>query len=145
MSLPPAEEITLKRIAMNGHGAFGVLIYGGCGPEGSGVPFALTIERPWLDNQKRLSCIPSGSYVCRRVDSPKFGDTFEVTGVQGRSHILFHTGNVMEDSEGCILVGEQFETLGGRPAVLSSKKGFREFMERLEGVEAFTLHIINLY
>jgi len=130
---------------MNQHGAFGVLLYGGRGPGESSVPFALTLERPWLDNRKHLSCVPPGSYVCRRVESPKFGDTFEVTGVPGRSHILFHTGNVMEDSEGCILVGEQFEALGGRPAVLSSRKGFREFLERLEGVEAFTLHIINLY
>lgn len=128
--------MTLKRIAKNPDGVFGVLLH-------KGVPFALTCERPWLDNKSNVSCIPERTYECRRVNSPKFGDTFEVTGVPGRSHILFHKGNTMDDSQGCILVGEQFETLNGKTAVLQSGKGYGEFMERLKGVDRFTLWIIG--
>jgi hypothetical protein len=128
--------LTLKRIAMTEDGTFGVLMVGL-------VPFALTVERPWLDNRKSVSCIPAGNYYCRRVNSPKFGDTFEVTDVPGRTHILFHKGNLMGDSHGCIIVGEQFEPLKGRQAVLSSKKGFEEFKARTRDRDGFILSIRN--
>ena len=129
---------TLKRIAMNQYGTFGVLLQGL-------VPFVLTIERPWLDNRSNISCIPEGNYSCKRVNSPKFGDTFEVTDVSGRTHILFHKGNISDDSHGCIIIGEQFESLKGRAAVLSSKKGFEEFKERTSGINSFILSIKNYF
>jgi hypothetical protein len=119
-------------------GTFGVLLE-------ENIPFALTVERPWLSNQKGISCIPGGSYSCRRVDSPKFGNTFEVVGVSDRSEILFHKGNVDEDSHGCIIIGEQFESLNGKIAVLASAKGFSEFLDRLKDRVFFTLEITNAY
>src|SRR4030042_111496 len=85
------------------------------------VPFAVTLERPWLANLRSVSCIPTGIYVCRRVQSPKFGNTFEVSEVPGRSHILFHKGNISDAPHGCILVGAQFDFLNGEPAILASK------------------------
>ncbi len=127
-------SLILKRIASNDGGTFGVLV-------SDGTPFALTLEDPWRDNQKNASCIPDNIYACRRTVSPKFGETFEVTGVPDRSHILLHTGNTEEDTHGCILVGESFGRLNGRPAVLSSKDGFRELMEVLRGVDGFELKI----
>jgi hypothetical protein len=130
--------ITLKRIAMNDRGAFGALLEGD-------IPFALTVERPWLGNGKDISCIPEGGYLCRRVVSPRFGDTFEVADVPGRSHILFHRGNTMEDSRGCILVGGRFGELEGKAGVLSSGEGFEELRERLKGVDSFLLFIKNLF
>lgn len=126
--------MTLKRIAMNPDGVFGVLLH-------NGAPFALTCERPWMANASNVSCIPEGIYRCKRVNSPRFGDTFEVTNVPGRSNILFHKGNTMDDSQGCILVGEQFETLHGKTAVLQSGKGYGEFMERLKGMDEFQIQI----
>jgi hypothetical protein len=122
--------ITLKRIAMSEAGTFGVLVDGG-------LPFAVTLERRWADNQADVSSIPPGAYRCKRVASPRFGETFEVTGVPGRSRILFHKGNTVADTHGCVLVGEQFEG----PAILSSAKGFEEFMEKTRGADGFTLHI----
>lgn len=91
----------LKRISGTPQAVFGALIE-------DGIPFVVTLEEPWLNNQRGASCIPVGAYVCRRVISPKFGDTFEVTNVPGRSHILFHKGNTTDDTEGCILVGALF-------------------------------------
>lgn len=104
-------------------------------------PFALTLERPWRDNRRNESCIPTGYYFAKRTLSPKFGDTFEVVNVPGRSHILFHTGNINDDTHGCIIVGEEFGKLHGKIAVLSSRRGFNEFMDRLAGVDHFALYV----
>lgn len=130
-------RMTLKRIASNKDGTFGVLIY-------EGIPFAVTCEREWLDNKTGVSCIPNGVYVCKRVMSPKFGDTFEITGVQDRSHVLFHWGNTQGDSKGCILVAEKFGTLKGHTAVLESRapgEGINEFLSLTKGVYEFSLDI----
>lgn len=130
------KTIILKRIAATADGTFGVLLDGD-------TPFAVTLERKWLDNRAEVSCIPVGVYACKRVASPRFGDTFEVTGVPGRSHILFHSGNTEDDSKGCILVAEQFGSINGKTAVQVSREGFAEFMARLKGVNEFTIEIKN--
>lgn len=128
--------LTLKRVASDNYGTFGVLIDGD-------TPFAVTCEDLWRDNAPSISCIPVGMYHCKRVKSPKFGDTFEVTGVPGRSHILFHKGNTEDDTHGCILVAEEFGKLHGKTAVLASGAGYGEFMARLKGVDSFPLHIME--
>lgn len=107
----------------------------------SQIPFALTLERPWRDNQRGISCILSGAYVCGRVNSPRFGATFQVLNVFGRAEILFHKGNIQEDSHGCILIGEQFGVLSNEPAILAAKEGFEEFMRITSTVSEFELFI----
>ena len=124
----------LRRIAFTEHGTFGVLI-------DNGVPFALTLERPWLDNQEDVSCIPSGVYTCNRFHSETHPNTFQVLDVPDRTGILFHTGNLMKHSAGCILIGETFEPYKGQPAVMSSSKGFTEFMDKLNDKQDFQLLI----
>ena len=130
-------DLLLKRVALTLDATYGVLIGAG------NVPFAVTVERPWLDNAPRESCIPMGVYACKRVQSPKFGNTFEVANVPGRSHILFHGGNTAADSLGCILVGHGFDPVGGVDGIVQSKKEFAEFLAMQQGVDAFTLYIIN--
>ncbi len=130
------KHLTIKRLETGSQGTFGVLI-------NNGVPFVLTLERQWLDNQVGKSCIPEGGYLCKRVKSPKFGNTFEVTDVEGRTHILFHKGNLDDHSHGCILIGEKFSTLNGSAAILESRQGFNEFMLLLEDDDEFTLNIID--
>lgn len=127
----------LKRIALNKYGTFGVLIV-------DDIPFATTLEREWLNNQQGISCIPVGTYICKRVQSPKFGNTFEITNVPNRTSILFHAGNIDDDSHGCVLIGEQFENMNGEPAIISSKKGFAEFLNLLQGTNIFTLRIVEV-
>lgn len=126
------KSITLKRVTTIEDGTFGVLI-------DELVPFALTLELPWKDNKPWVSCIPSGIYLCKRIKSPKFGNTFEITEVPGRYDILFHRGNIKKNTQGCVVVGEQFEYLFDKVAVLASRKGFEEFMSRLIGENAFSL------
>ena len=132
-------RLTLVRIAENNDGTFGVLIDNLS--SFTNVPFCLTLERRWQNNERGKSCIPAGKYVCMQVDSPKFGITFKVISVPGRSDILFHKGNIMDDTHGCIILGEQFEPLNGKNAVLSSGQAFTEFMYRTSGSNIFELLI----
>ena len=125
----------LIRVSYTQRGTFGVML------DEDNFPFCLTIERPWKDNKRNVSCIPKGNYECERVYSPTFGVTFKITKVKGRSHILFHKGNLMEDSHGCIILGEEFGFLDGEIAVLSSGRAFGEFKDRLKFIEKFSLEI----
>jgi len=130
--------ITLKRIAHTPEGVFGVLMH-------EGHPFALTAERPWLNNARSISCIPPGTYTCSRNQSPKFGEGWLVRDVPNRSHILIHKGNIpTQDSHGCILVGEIFDLLNGKAAVLSSKQAFNQLMDKTDKIDVFTLDIVSL-
>ena len=67
-----------------------------------------TLELPWKNNQRRISCIPVGAYKCVKHRSPKFGDCLHVLNVPGRSEILIHYGNYYQDTLGCILPGVGF-------------------------------------
>jgi hypothetical protein len=126
--------LTLVRIAQSYQGTFGVLRDGA-------IPFAVTLEEPWIDNHPMISCIPTGRYLCERVQSPKFGETFEVMHVPERSHILFHKGNTTDDTMGCILVAEEFAGNAAGPMIASSKRGYDELMAKLVGHESFDLEI----
>lgn len=98
-----------------------------------------TLEPPDRDNAPKVSCIPPGRYACGAVASPRFGRTVAVGGVPGRSHILFHAGNTVEDTEGCILLGSRPGTLDGRRAVLGSAEAVRAFLEAVGREPAFDL------
>lgn len=126
--------LTLIRVGQSSLGTFGVLRY-------KDVPFAITLEQPWADNALGASCIPAGTYQCRRVQSPKFGNTFEVMDVPGRTHILFHKGNTVEDTHGCILIAEEFAWVLDKPSVVSSQRGFDEFMSLMGKQHEFCLEI----
>ena len=129
--------IELIRVGSSNRGTFGVLRH-------DQIPFALTLERPWVDNQANVSCIPAGHYTCQRVRSPKFGDTFEVTNVPNRSHVLFHKGNTVDETHGCILVAEEFSGTFDHPMLASSARGFGELMQLMEGQMAFELTVMEV-
>ena len=68
-----------------------------------------TLENPWLDNQRNISCIPEGQYDVRirlaRESATRDYIHLLVQEVPKRSYILFHIGNTAKDTQGCILVG----------------------------------------
>lgn len=64
-----------------------------------------TLELPWKGNLQNVSCIPAGEYDVIKASTPKFGEVFYVKNVPGREGILFHPGNKLEDTRGCILPG----------------------------------------
>ena len=128
------KQFKLIRIAYIPDGTFGVLL-------DEDIPFCLTLEREWKDNEENISCIPRGSYLCKWVQSPKFGDTFEVFDVPKHTHILFHKGNIEDDSEGCIIIGEQFHKYKGKISLKASREGYREFKQRTHFLMEFELEI----
>lgn len=105
--------ITLTRSLLRSNGTFGVL------SDDKG-PLCVTLELPWKDNQRAISCVPPGLYHCARHDSRAHPNTWELWGVPDRADILLHTGNTILDTRGCILVGNSFGRLHDLPAVLNS-------------------------
>ena len=79
----------------------------------NGERFCDTLENPWLDNQRNISCIPEGRYKVR-LRLPRESATRDylhllVQDVPNRDYILFHIGNTAKDTSGCILVGQGSE------------------------------------
>lgn len=64
-----------------------------------------TLELPYLDNCREISCIPCGCYRIALMRHPRFGNCLHILGVRNRSGILIHVGNSPSDTRGCILVG----------------------------------------
>jgi len=72
-----------------------------------------TMERPWHGNRVSESCIPPGVYplrkrrseVVRQASGGRYPEGWEVQDVPGRTFIMIHPGNTIDDSEGCILPG----------------------------------------
>ena len=68
-----------------------------------GARVCYTIELPWRQNARRISCIPEGCYALRLRYSVRYGEHLEVTGVPGRSAILIHAANdALKELQGCI-------------------------------------------
>lgn len=62
-----------------------------------------SIELPWLDNKKQVSCIPEGRYELRKRCNPRFGHHLLVINVPDRSYILIHAANdAKKEIKGCI-------------------------------------------
>ena len=107
-----------------------------------------TLELPWRDNKRSISCIPEGSYNVKMRISPKYGKVYWVSDVPNRSFILIHSGNFAGDTSkkfkthvnGCILLGKNRGLLAGQLAVLNSRITVKRFQNKLQ-LQPFTLNI----
>lgn len=71
--------------------------------EWNGTIVCYTIELPWLENQKRISCIPEEEYILQKRFSPKFKWHLHLMNVPGRDLILIHPANdAKKELLGCI-------------------------------------------
>lgn len=131
-------SIKLLRVEESFRGTLGVLII-------SDLAFCVTLELPDLLNKRNISNIPTGQYVCEKILSPKFGETFEITNVPNRSGILFHAGNIVEDTKGCVIIGQHFGKLYGDRAVINSGNTFKKFIKGFKNVSKFSLTIKEVY
>lgn len=137
----------IQREPSTDEGTYGLLEFGG--------QQLYTIELPWRENQRQISCIPPGTYRCEIVNSPRFGRVYEVKDVPGRSHVLIHSANLAGDLskgwttqlQGCIAPGERRGKMinaSGKMqnAVLVSRPALNRFMRWAAG-QPFTLEITS--
>lgn len=138
-------KATMVRTNYHRYGAFSVFSF-------DGRPIMVTLEPPWNNNQRNISCMPVGAYNAVRCncspeysygDSPKFGNTFVIENVPNRWQNVIHAGNIWTDTDGCILTGSNFGTLDGLPAVLNSRTAFLEFLSLTKDLNHFPLLITN--
>lgn len=90
-----------------------------------------SIERPWLDNQPFVSCIPSGIYELeydmtgRIKEVPRLRDTFP------RTQINIHIANFARELQGCIAPGMDWSIENKIPRVIESRKAMNLLNEFL--------------
>ena len=102
--------------------------------EGNDAKFTCcTLELPYVNNERNISCIPTGNYCVSKRNSPKYGDHFIIKDVPGRSYILIHHGNYHTDIRGCVLVGSAFKdiNLDGQTDVINSKGTMKKLLDIL--------------
>ena len=143
-------DLTLTRFRADAQGVFSYLT------EPAGGQIAVTGTHAYLqaDGVTYAPVTGPGVYICRRgwhrILNPTANDpqnmttfeTFEITGVEGHSGVLFHWGNLPEtQSEGCELLGDSFGSINTYEAVLHSVDTFRKFMELQSGVDTFQLTV----
>lgn len=88
-------EIILERIYLP-KGTNGILSF-------EGNEICKTIELPWRENKRRISCIPEGKYKLQKRYSAKFKWHMEVMNVKNRDLILVHPANdALKELNGCI-------------------------------------------
>jgi hypothetical protein len=134
----------LSRFAYTPHGTFGRLNVDGFE--------CFTVERPWNNNQRNISCIPTGRYHMtlgtHRRNTPDTSDdypAYELHGVPGRSLIKVHVGNTINDIKGCIALGTNLGYVDGHWAVGSSQAAYAQWMTAMaEAPEAY-ITVIDVF
>lgn len=114
----------------------------------SGNFVAVTLDHAYSVENRIEPKIYPGKFTCKRGLHRLEGmtqdfETFEITGVEGHTNILFHTGNFNKDSSGCLLLGTSFGQNGAQGAkmILCSKVAFKQFIELQSGVDSFELTV----
>ena len=86
-------------------------------------PVCWSLEPPWRMNKINESCVIPGVYLYKHYLSPKFKRMcISLSDVYNRSYVSIHQGNLLEDTNGCILVGMSIGHLKGHRAVKESNK-----------------------
>ena len=107
--------------------------------------FCRTLELPWKNNQRNVSCIPPGVYPAQKYLSiSKDQWVVQIKNVPGRSGIQIHSGNTYRDIKGCIIVGigEKDIDNDGIIDVIKSKKTMGKLLKKLP--DEFTIKILDI-
>ena len=105
-----------------------------------------TLERPWVENKNKVSCVPAGSYPVVLEYSAHFKRKLnELKLVPGRSEVKIHVANFVTQLEGCIAVGLSVGDINkdGIPDMVSSRVALDRMQEALGSVEHWTLEILG--
>jgi hypothetical protein len=131
--------LTLPRWSHGPMGTFGTLRLGS-GSDRRLIGYSL--ELPWRENQRGISCIPCGAYPLERSRYNKGDyDCWEICDVPGRDEIKIHKGNTIDDVRGCLVLGTRLGWVADKWAVTSSRLAFRRFMAEMQEYETATIII----
>lgn len=72
-----------------------------------------SMELPWRDNERKVSCIPTGTYQVIQRRSTKYKLHYHILDVPNRSWILIHPANYARQLMGCIAPGRRFLDIDG--------------------------------
>lgn len=120
-------------------------------------PFCKTISHAYYKDGTYLPIVMprADPYPCQRgihrlQDGVPF-ETFEITGIDGHSGLLFHPLNFNRDSHGCTGLGERIVKYDSDKdgdidpnddaMITRSHKTFEAWMKRLNGVNVFMLQV----
>jgi hypothetical protein len=97
---------------------------------------------------KGETAIPEGTYEVLLTHSPRFKRTLPLlVDVPGFDGIRIHPGNTADDTEGCLLVGENVSNVSGKPFLIHSRAAFDRLYQKLVAAaarrEAMTIEIIE--
>lgn len=131
----------LKRYFDNGVQTTGILKL--CDSQGNTILIFDTLELGYKNNERGISCIPTGVYVVQRKTSYRHGQCFELQNVLGRDNILIHKGNFNEDTKGCILIGNGYKDINfdEMPDLLNSRIAMKNLLATLR--TCTTIEIVN--
>ena len=95
----------------------------------------VTLELPWRENARRISCIPPGRYTLRPRYSEKYRHHLHVLDVPNRDWILIHEANYVHQLQGCIAIGRTVADINadGTLDITSSKLTKNRLMEFIDG------------
>lgn len=88
-----------------------------------------SLELPWEDNKRNISCIPAGTYQIKKRRSIRHGLHLHIKGVPGRTWILIHPGNTVKETRGCIFPGKELGYFGDDTGVVNSRVALNEILE----------------
>lgn len=132
----PFPLVTLKRDVDNGVETLGTIYY---------KEFTCkTLERSWKGNSPFISCIPKGLYRVKWSFSLKLLQyTYQVLNVPYRSGIRLHKGNFFFNTDGCIILGDNFVDLNkdGKLDIINSTITLGKFVTLMDKKD-FQLEII---
>lgn len=104
-----------------------------------GVWECCTLEDQVREGAKVLgeTAIPEGSYEVLITHSPRFKRMLPLlVDVPGFDGIRIHPGNTTDDTEGCLLVGENVINHAGRPFLTRSRAAFDRLYQKLVAASA---------
>lgn len=135
------ETLQLHEISCSDHGRFSVCYL----PNGARL---LIGQLPFKNNERNVSSIVPGEYICLPVMSAKFGKSWLLCDVESRSGILIHRGLFCGDilkgwrshTKGCLLTGLKLVVDKGQLSLSLSASAF-DLLMRVMGHVKFKIII----
>lgn len=137
-------SILLRRVDLAPTHTLGILGIRGFG--GIRLYECVSLELPWKNNAREVSCVPAGEYdIVLEYSQSKKMDLWELKDVPGRSEVKIHIANYVSDLLGCIAPGLRWADLNkdGIIDVANSRVAFLGFMRAMGDARRARITILD--